>query len=328
MSAISDQARSLLGDALVWDMVFVYEPELGNDSRLFPRYRQAGVDFISCHPAGDNHNTTEAIKRVARFRHQVMADPDAVLVENADDILRAKAAGKLAVGLHLEGFRPLERDLNLIELFHKLGVRFVHPIFNQLNSIGGGSAERYDVGLSRYGIKVVQEMSRVGILVDAAHAGYQTSLDMLEYSERPVIFSHLGCHSLREHYRNVRDDQIRLCAERGGMVGITSAGFYLGDTSTETYFRHVNHVAELVGPEHVGLGLDYMIDTASLQAFIEARPEEWPGIEDGLWEPMAFFMPEQIGELVELLLQRGYSEANVRGILGENWLRVCREVWR
>ncbi len=253
-----------------------------------------------------------------------------MLVNTVDDILTAKNDGKLAVGLHLEGFRCLERDLDMIETYYKLGVRFVHPIFNLVNSIGGGSADRIDIGLTRFGIKVVHEMNRVGMLVDGAHAGYETTMEMMEVSEAPVIFSHLGCHAVREHFRNVRDDQIKACAANGGVIGITSAGFYLGDTDTETYFRHLHHVVELVGPRHVGIGLD-SVDKPGLEflkRYIDERPDEWPGKEQGMWEPMACFEVEQLPELTDLMLKRGYSEEDVRGVLGDNWLRVCRQVWK
>lgn len=150
----------------------------------------------------------------------------------------------------------------------------MHPIFNLVNSIGGGSADRIDIGLTRFGIKVVHEMNRVGMLVDAAHAGYRTTLEMMEVSRAPVIFSHLGRYSVREHFRNVRDNQIQACAAGGSVIGITSAG------------------------------------------------------EEGLWEPLACFAVEQLPELTDLMLQRGYGEDDVRGILGGNWLRVCRQVWK
>lgn len=324
-------AASLFRDALVWDMVFVYEPDVANDVRLFPRWRAAGFNFVSVHPAGDRHSAGEAVRRIARCRRDILSDPGhLVLVNTADDVLRARAEGKLAVGLHLEGFRCLERDLNLIEVYYRLGVRFCHPVFNLVNSIGGGGADRIDIGLTKFGIKVVEEMNRVGMLVDGAHAGYRTTLDMMEFSSAPVIFSHLGCHAVHPHFRNVRDDQITACARQGGVIGITSAGFYLGGTDTETYFRHVDHVAQLVGPEHVGLGLDYLDGPglAFLTRFIAERPDEWPGREDGAWDPMACVHPEQMVELTGLLLRRGYSETQVRGILGENWLRVCRQVWK
>lgn len=322
------RASRLYADSLVWDMVFIYEPEMGNAANLFDRYRAAGVDFISVHPAGDRHNIGEAMRRIARCRADIKGHPNAVLIETVDDILAARRDGKLAVSIHLEGFRPLERDLAMVEVYYQLGVRFVHLVFNLINEIGGGCADRYDIGLTKFGVKVVHEMNRVGMLVDGAHCGYRTTLDMIDASKDPVIFSHLGCYGVHPHMRNVRDDQIKKCAERGGVIGITGGGFYLGEVTPERYFRHLDYVAQMVGAKHVGFGLDYLADVAPLVAFIEARPDEWPGKEQGAWEPMAFFGPDHLDRVTELMTGAGYSDDEIRGVLGENWLRICRQVWQ
>ena len=325
---MDDRAAALYRDSLIWDMVFIYEPDMGNGANLFDRYRAAGVDFISVHPAGDRHNIGEAMRRIARCRADILGHPNAVLIESVEDILAARASGKLAVSLHLEGFRCLERDLAMIEVYYQLGVRFVHPVFNLINSIGGGCADRHDIGLTKFGLKVVAEMNRVGMLVDGAHAGYRTTLDMMEASSQPVIFSHLACYGVQPHMRNVRDDQIKTCASRGGVIGITSAAFYLGAATAEKYFEHLDYVVRMVGPSHVGIGLDFLDNVAPLVAFIEARPDEWPGKEEGSWEPMVFLGPEILGRVTALMVAAGYRDDDVRGILGGNWMRICRQVWR
>src|SRR5262245_12792060 len=133
----SNTAARLYQDSVVWDMVLPYEPEMGNGVGILPRWLNAGFSFISLHPAGDRHNIGEAMRRLARLRSEVLGQPDRfILVETVDDILRAKAQGKLGVGLHFEGSRLLERDLNLIEIYYKLGIRFCHPVFNLSNSFG------------------------------------------------------------------------------------------------------------------------------------------------------------------------------------------------
>lgn len=325
---LAERVESLMNDSLVWDMVFIYEPDAGNGANLFDRYRQAGVGFVSVHPAGDRHNIGEAMRRIARARAEIQAHPEAMLVESVDDVLAARRLGLLGVGLHLEGFRCLERDLAMVEVYHKLGVRFVHPVFNLNNEIGGGCADREDIGLTKFGVAVVREMNRVGMLVDGAHAGYRTTLDMIEHSADPMIFSHLACHAVHPHMRNVRDDQIRGCAARGGVIGITGGGFYLGDLTPEQYFRHVDHVAQLVGVEHVGIGLDYLDQVRFLEDIIDRRPEEWPGREQGAWSPMGFFPPDGIAAVVERMIAAGYRDDHIHGVLGGNWLRICRQVWR
>ncbi|MEO7967070.1 MAG: membrane dipeptidase [Gemmatimonadaceae bacterium] len=313
---------------MIWDMVFIYEPEMGNGANLFDRYRAAGVDFVSVHPAGDRHNIQEAIKRIARCRAEIEAHPNAELVYSVDDVVRANAAGKLAVGMHLEGFRCLERDLSLIDIYYQLGIRFVHPIFNLNSEIGGGGADRYDTGLTKFGIKMLHEMNRVGMIVDGAHAGHRSTFDMMEHSDAPVMLSHVACHSVHPHFRNVHDDQIRRCAEQGGVIGVTGAAFYLGGASAAQYFRHLDHLVQLVGAKHVGIGLDYLDQAQHLTNFINARPDEWPGKDEGAWEPMAFLGPEIIAEVTALMTSHGYSDDDVRGIHGGNWLSLCKSVWK
>lgn len=327
MPATTDaRGAELYAAATVCDLVFPYEPDFGNDVALFDRWRDAGFSFLSVHPAGDNHGIAEAVRRIARARADILAAPDRlVLAETVADVRRAKAEGKLGVGLHVEGSRLLERDLHMIEAYYRLGVRFCHPVFNVMNSFGGGCADPADPGLSAYGAEVLAEMNRVGMLADGAHVGYRTTMDMLERTTAPMLFSHVGCHALHPHFRNVRDDQIRACARTGGVIGISGMNNYLGgEPTTELIARHVDHVAELAGPQHVALGLDFVLDGPGLLAYVEGRPAEWPGA----WEPFRFAVPAQAMELAELLLARGWSERDVLGVLGENALRVCEATWR
>jgi membrane dipeptidase len=309
---------------LLWDMVLPYEHELGNDASILPRWLEAGFSFVSVHPAGDRHTIGEAMHRIARFHAELAADGRLLFARTTADIERARATGRLAVGLHLEGIRPLERDEAMVEIYHRVGVRFCHPVFNQANEFGGGCAEPVDTGITTFGRRVVREMNRVGVLLDGAHTSRRTTLDMIEASEAPVIFSHNGCDAVNPHFRNVTDEQIRACASSCGVVGITGMNNYLGAPPTnETLVRHLEHVAELVGPEHVGLGLDYVGDAEALSAFVSGRVDEW-GSD---WAPFEFATPDQVPALADLLRDRGWSEEQVDGVLGANFLRVAKEVW-
>lgn len=315
-------------DVILTDMIFVYEPPIGNGADLFDRYAEAGFDFIQCHPAGDDHNITQAIQRIARMRRQVWSRRDMCsLVESVEDIRRAKREGKLAVGIQLEGFRCLERDLDMVDLYYAVGVRLCHPVFNITNSIGGGCADGSDIGLTRFGRRVIERMNEVGMIVDGAHAGHRTQLDMLEVSTAPVMFSHHGVASLYPHVRNIADDVIRGCAARAGVVGITGAGYYLGGQPTpELLFRHMDHVVQMVGPDHLGLGLDWTADNERLEQAFAAAPDVWGPLD--LWQPIAFCPPGFLGPTVELMDRAGYGEAAIAAIVGGNWMRVATEIWK
>jgi membrane dipeptidase len=326
----NDAVTDLMRRATVCDMVFVYEPPVANDWRRFEEYRAAGVHFIQCHPAGDGHNISEAIQHIARFRRDVLArSGEALLVESVDDIARARAQGVLGVGLQLEGFRCLERNIDMIELYYKLGVRLCHPIHNVTNSLGGGCADGDDIGLTVFGRTVLCEMNRVGMIADGAHAGKRVQLDLLEHSADPVVFSHHGAATVHPHIRNVTDEVIDGCAARDGVIGMTGAGFYLGGFPTANLlFRHVDYVVQRVGARHVGIALDHFLDVEDQRNFMADRPHLFPGLEDGAWEPVAFAPPSILHPLVRLMLDAGYGDQAVFDILGGNWLRVCSAVWR
>jgi len=313
---------------IITDLIFVYEPPIGNDGSLFQKYVEAGFDFIQCHPAGDDHNVSQAIQRIARFRRDVRERGDiCMLVESVADIHRAKQAGKLAVGIQLEGFRCLERNLDMVDAYYALGVRLCHPIFNITSSLGGGCSDGNEIGLTRFGRRVVERMNEVGMVVDGAHAGHRAQLDMLELSSAPIACTHHGIHAIYPHFRNLADDVIRECAARGGVVGITGAGYYLGGMPTpELLFRHVDYAVQMVGSGHVGLGLDWTADTDRLEQAFAASPGVWGPLEQ--WQPIAFCSPDMLPPLVELMDRAGYGDAAIAAIIGGNWLRLAEAVWK
>lgn len=324
-------AAALYRDAIVWDMVVPIHAEVGNSFALAERYATAGFSFISFTIAGDDTNLSEATKRLAAARSQILAEPDKyILVESCADILTAKSQGKLAIGLHFEGTRAFERRMDMIEVFYKLGIRQTNLAFNKTNSVGGGCIEPVDPGLTRFGLKFVEELRRVGMLIDLSHTGRRTGLQVMESAAIPVIFSHSNPVAIHDHYRNLTDEQIRACAATGGVVGISGSSGYLGDpaASNETIFRCIDYVSQLVGPDHVGLGLDYCDSPELLMQFIAERPEEWMPTGARKLEPLRFAPPEQVPGLVEHMLQHGYSETQLRGVLGLNFLRVMESVWK
>ncbi|MDP9336922.1 MAG: dipeptidase, partial [Actinomycetota bacterium] len=206
--------------------------------------------------------------------------------------------------------------------------------YNQRNFVGDGCSERTDAGLSDFGIAVVKELNRQGIVIDLSHTGYTTTMEAIEFSERPPVFSHANVRSLCESRRNVKDDQILAVARKGGLVGINAFPAFLRRGSIPTlndFLDHVDYVAHLVGPEHVALGLDFS-GPGSPSAYANSvralrwKPDDYPpppyiypaGLED----------PSKLPYVTAGLLQRSYSQDEVRMILGGNWVRVFRAVWQ
>ena len=329
--AIPPAAARLHADALVWDNTVPWSgfgrPELKRDA--LSRHVAAGADFVSVTVATDGQTVEQAIDIIAKERKYFLSHPTRFrLCETVDDILAAKAAGVLGVNFNFQGTNAFERNVDLVEIYYKLGVRHALMAYNQKNRVGDGCHERTDGGLSRFGVALIEEMNRVGMIVDCSHTGYRTSMDVFDCSKAPVIFSHANARALWDHPRNIADVQIDACAKTGGVIGVNGIGVFLGpnDASTERLLGQIDYIAQRVGAAHVGIGLDWVFDMESLLVEVKKSAETYPG--GGYDLDIKVAQPEQLPELTEGLLKRGYSEADIRGILGLNWIRVARQVWR
>src|SRR6185503_7808623 len=206
----------------------------------------------------------------------ITANPDLyVLASTVKDIRDAKESGRLAIAFDLEGSDPLLGNLNMVSFYYDLGVRQMLLAYNKDNRASGGCMEG-NIGLTDFGKAVIKEMNRVGIVVDVSHMGYRATMEAFETSSAPVIFSHSNPKGLREHARNISDEQIKACAQSGGVIGINGIGDFLTSTSSEIFVQNIEYVLNLVGPEHVGLGVDYVVDKQELMDYITGHPDVFP----------------------------------------------------
>jgi membrane dipeptidase len=251
--------EQLYREALVWDAHAGVFPSPQVDLNLLDEWRQLGASYVSINVGFDVMNWQETLATLAAYRRWVLRNTDHfVLANDAVDIDRARAAGKLALSFDIEGMNALNEDLNMVGLYHALGVRQMLFAYNLNNAAAGGCHDR-DTGLTAFGREVVQEMNRVGMIVDCSHAGYRTTMDIMQVSQKPVVFSHSNPAAVWPHQRNIDDEQIRACAATGGVIGLNGMGIFLGDNdiSVDTMVRHVCYVCDLVGSEHIGIGFDY-----------------------------------------------------------------------
>jgi membrane dipeptidase len=293
------------------------------------RHRAAGVTLVALNVTFDVHPPQSAFAMLASFRQWIARHADDyVLAESVADIEAAKRDQKLAIMFDIEGGRAVEPHPGLVEIFYRLGVRWMLIAYNKNNRLGGGCQDE-DTGLTDFGRRIINEMERVGMVLCCSHTGYRTAHEAMEYSKNPVLFSHSNPRAVWDHPRNIPDDLLRACARTGGVVCLNGFGLFLGDNdnSTETLLRHIDYAVNLIGAEHVGLGLDYVFDVTELDEYVRRHPGTFPP-EKGYGRRIVMIEPERFPVIAESLLRRGYSEAQVQGIMGHNNLRVARQVWR
>ncbi len=336
---ISAKTKAMFQDSVVVDMtapgspLALLTPTEQTTEKWISDYEKAGITWVSFTVAADHFAQTveTCIDSIAKARHWFLSRPERfVFVEKAEDVRSAKALGKMAVNLHFQGTLPFQRDARLVEVYKKLGVHHALMSYNNKNLVGDGCHERTDSGLSQFGLELIAEMNRVGMIVDVSHTGYRTSMEAIEASSAPVIMSHSSPREVYDHERNVPDDQIVALAKTGGVMGIHGVGIFMSDDGLDVSARRVTdfiqHAVDLVGPAHIGFGLDYIENVPLLQASVPQAGSKYKEGGGYFNEVIRFSPPEVVLEIAELLLQQNYSETDVRGILGDNWLRLFEKV--
>ncbi len=281
-----------------------------------PRFRDGGMDVqllsIWINPTRYPANPyQQALKFVAALDSQIVRNPnDLVQVRHAAEIDQAQAMGKIAGILAVEGGHIIENSLIKLKDLHARGARYLTITWNNSTdwAISARDNRSATVGLNDFGKQVIQTMDSLGMIIDVSHTGIKAIEDILAVTRHPIVATHSGARALVEHTRNLYDDQIRKIAASGGVIGVPFYPFFLTNTSRATIndiVRHIDYIAKLVGVDHVAIGSDF------------------DGIEVA---PIDLREVSRLPLLTEALLKKGYSRADVRKILGENFLRVFRQV--
>ncbi|MBM85323.1 MAG: membrane dipeptidase [Rhodospirillaceae bacterium] len=317
-------------DSLVWDAHAGFELTCEADLETLYIWRNAGVDFLSVNVGFDVRDWPVTVKGLSLARRWIDEQPNIELIGTIGELDRARAAGRMSIAFDIEGMTALNGSLDMVRFYHDLGVRQMLFAYN-LNNAAGGGCHDDDTGLTDFGREVIAEMNRVGMLVDCSHTGHRTTMEAMEVSEDPVIFSHSNPRALKDHERNITDEQAKACAETGGVVGVNGIGIFLGedDICTATVADHVKYYVDLIGASHVGIGLDYFHGSAGSDDFNETlagKPDFWPP-EQYPGGAVRCAAPSQLAELAGELLARGLCETAVAGILGGNFRRVAKSVW-
>lgn len=294
-----------------------------------PAWRAGGVDaVVTTLYTEPEHKPDRALRRAMTVLGSALEDiaesESVTFCRARAELETAHAAGKIAFILAMEGGEPLH-DVSTLAVFRALGLRVLGLTWNQRNQLAEGvGEERSGGGLTELGREMVRAAGRLGVVVDTAHLTPRSFWQVLEEATGPVIDSHANAKALCPHPRNLDDDQIRAIGERGGVVGICAvARFTTEDPSEATLERmldHLDHVTSLIGPEHVALGPDFV-------DYLRVGPGAWVDPDEPVHATAGFGTISELPNVTEGLLRRGYSEADVRGILGGNLLRVLDAVW-
>ena len=319
-----------LQEILVWDAHAGLFPSPDMDLNILEDWRKDSVNYLSINVGFDVMSRDETLATLAAYRHWLLAHSDRFLLAgNLADIDHAHRTGRLAISFDIEGMNALGGDINMVEVYHTLGVRQMLFAYN-LNNLAAGGCHDVDITLTEFGIDILTEMNRVGMIVDASHTSYRTSMDLIERSRTPVVFSHSNPTSVWQHQRNIKDEQIKACAAKGGVIGLNGLAIFVGDndSSSESLLIHLFRLIDLAGPAHVGLGFDYTPDVSvDLGAILRARPDYWPKGQQYDTPNIEHAGPSKIPDLVKGMQAQGLTEPEIGGILGGNFARVSRASW-
>ncbi|WEK42914.1 MAG: membrane dipeptidase [Candidatus Sphingomonas colombiensis] len=256
------------------------------------------------------------------------------LVRDAVDLDRAKRQGKVAVIMGLQDSDHFRTPKD-VEQFYQLGQRCSQLTYNSQNLIGSGCTERVDGGLSDFGVEIVKAMNASGMLIDTSHCGDRTTLDAIEASPLPIAITHSNCRSINNHPRTKTDEAIKALGAKGGVMGITGVRNFVSGKDPTTIANvadHIDHVRKLIGIEHVGIGTD-----ADLYGYDKMAPDQYAMLKAGYKGSYGFREkididdfsgPLKIYNLTEELVRRGYSDGDVRAVIGGNFRRLLGATWK
>lgn len=313
--------------------------EIWNASGVTCTFRNSGEE--GQHPMRLIKRLSHFVYVTDRLRHFT---PKAI---NAKDIALAKSENRHCYCLTCNGvplpqtWVSVEEELGYISIFFQLGCRMMHLTYNRRNMLGDGCAEAANGGLSDFGKAAIAEMNRLGVIVDVAHSGWQTSLEAAQVSKKPIVASHTTCAAIQMHVRSKPDEIIRTIADHGGLIGICAIPAFLGKTGDiNALLDHVDYAAKKFGADHVAIGTDVGDRLTIHEVSAVPKAQKKRQRFESLWPPDdPIFSPEWQKEEQKLslawvnwpyftvgLVQRGYSDADIQKIIGGNMLRVFKAV--
>lgn len=322
-----------MNTALHNDLIVIDGLQYSNwDRTIFEQLRQGGVTMV--HATIVYHEQVrETLKRIAEWNLHFENNADLIMpVRSTADIRLAKQLGKVGIMFGAQNCSPIEDDIGMVEVLRELNMMIMQLTYNNQSLLASGCYEAVDSGVTRFGRQVIQEMNRVGMVIDMSHSAERSTLEAIEISQRPIVISHANPISFHDAKRNKSDTVLKALGESGGLLGFSLYPFHLkngSDCSLDDFCDMVAHTADLIGIDHIGIGSD-LCQEQPLSVLEWMRNGNWSKEKDygegsksnADWpKPLEWFRDSSdFPNLTNGLLKRGFTEENVAKVMGLNWL--------
>jgi len=282
-------------------------------------------------------NTQESFVKMNEWNTFFKENKDIILhAKTTDDILYAKQNNKVAILFGFQNSAPIGNDINLLENFFNHGLRFMQLTYNNQTAIGGGCFEQNDSGISRFGKEVIEEMNRLGMIIDLSHAGKKTCLDTIHHSLKPVAISHANPSFFHKSIRNIDDDVLIALSKKNGFIGLSLYPYHLknlGDCKVEDFCIMIKKLINLIGVDNIGIGSD-LCNNWPDEVLVWMRNGNWnkkidygeSSTKNNSWpkQPTWFKKGSDLKKLFESMIINGISEDQASKIIGKNWLMFMK----
>ncbi|WP_129409304.1 dipeptidase [Marinitoga lauensis] len=287
----------------------------------YPQFKKGGVNIIVSSLFIEDIYIPEmalrnALDQISSLQYEIEeSEGKIMLCKTLEDINYVIENNKLGIILSFEGLEPIGNDLYLLRIFYELGVRLAGLVWSRRNYVADGCffkprIEGTKGGLTDFGVKVLKEAERLGMIIDISHLNDEGFWDVIKFSTKPIIASHSNVRKIFSSPRNLTDEQIKAIAKTGGVIGINANGSFVSDNpdenNAEGLIKHVDYISNLVGVEHVGVGFDFC------DMFRESPKDSLSG-------------HHEMNLFIEKLIEHGYNEKEIKMILGENFMRLYKE---
>jgi membrane dipeptidase len=302
---------------LVWQVFYrgaAFGIKNGSTQSDLPKFREGGLDvqvfaiWIPMNKLKSSYSFT--VDQVERLKNFALESPnDIEYASTHDDIMRITGSGKICGLIGIEGGTVVGNDLDNINRLYDMGVRYIGITWNNSNNIASSARDETERGkaggLTEFGVEVIKRMDEVGMLIDVSHLGEQSFWDITQVSKNPIIASHSNAYTVHAHYRNLTDEQIKAIAKSGGVVQVNFHSDFLGGATIDKVLEHIAHIKNLVGVDYIGIGSDF---------------------DGGITPASELYDATRYPVLTQKLVERGYTDEEIKKILGLNFLRVFKQV--